>query len=392
MNAMSRSLRVAFFLSAAGSLLLQPSCSLINETIWLRTHEYRCTATLRNAAGRTETISSDMAWVAGGRRFATINVIGTTGRDLVLRDWRRAILRLLTDPARSAEATMRFGSDTWCLDSLDATVVRSGACASGSGACPVEGSGPLADMCTTMPPAPGAPRLALSTDVLDLGPIPLGASSPSQTVRASNAGGGTLRLTAIGFRSLPSTEFVIDDTDCRGGRFPGEVAGGESLLGASTRSSCDVVFHFVPVAAGSRGAVVRFDAFDALDTARMSNLGALLSLSGTGVAGHLAVMPDSLCFNAPPGPDGCVHRTLTIRNTGTAGNVNVSSVDLAVACAGWRRDGTSRPLPAVLGPGEAMTVDLANCGTPARCFLNVNSDAQEGPLEVPLYGSASGCM
>ena len=139
------------------------------------------------------------------------------------------------------------------------------------------GAGDIYRFAETTPP-PAAPVLAQSAASLTFGTIALGQTSAVQTIVLSNAGGGTLSISAL---SLPASMFSPPEF-LRGGT----CAAGTSLAAAQT---CTVTIAFRPLASGPRAAT--------LTIATNGGNGAV-ALSGVGGG---AAPPASPLLSAVPG-------------------------------------------------------------------------------------------
>ncbi|MEO8751317.1 MAG: choice-of-anchor D domain-containing protein [Casimicrobiaceae bacterium] len=171
---------------------------------------------------------------------------------------------------------------------------------------------------------PTAPVLGLTSTSLGFGNVVVGATSAAQTITVSNAGGGTLTLTALsgGTGTGRTAEFLRTGT----------CANATSLTGAQT---CTIVYQFKPAQTGVRSATL----------AVSSNGGnANVALAGTGVtAGQTPVLTPSttaLTFGSVNIGSSSATQTITLTNTG-GGTLTLTSLSAGGANPGdFTRTGT----------------------------------------------------
>lgn len=370
---------------------------------------YNLVATLRDpATGRTEMVtSSDVALMGDFNiRFCDDRDFNVT-RARVLREWSRFLRRRVADASAPAAVRARFAGSAWCLASAGGDVFRHGPRYGGGGdpcpqpECPVEGSDAQLPACPVMPPPPvacdmpgapaGTPSLALTSEGLDFGGLPVGQRTPTQSVTLSNSGGGALCLRALDFNAMRTRhrgDFALDLGDCRPST-PDDLRNMAVVLMAGR--TCSFSAAFQPQADGPRQAVLQVDTNDA---ARPQ---VLVNLAGTGNGGRLLPNEAPLCFNVPPDAGGCRRRGLIFTNEGP-GSVTVSSLALPVP-SNWSIElitppgvATLPPAGVTLAPGERLTINLVSCADTGRREIFVAaSNATMSPAEVALLPASSGC-
>lgn len=396
--------RAAGLLSALGLALILPSCC--DDPL---RGSYRLVATLRDpATGRTEMVTSGDAELMGGFsiRYCDDRDPNVT-RARVLREWSRFLRRRVAEASAPAAVRARFAGASWCLASSGGDVFPRGPRYGGGGdpcpapTCPAESTDTELPACPALPPPPiacdmpgapaGSPTLALTSEGLDFGGLPVGQSAPAQTVTVSNSGGGALCLRALDFNAMRTRhrgDFTLDLGDCRPSTPDDLRNAAVVLMGGRT---CSFSAAFQPQADGPRQAVLQVDTNDA---ARPQ---VLVNLAGTGNGGRLLPNESPLCFNVPPDGAGCRRRGLIFTNEGP-GTVTVSSLALPVP-SDWSIElitppgaATLPPAGVTLAPGERLTVNLVSCtDTGRREIFVAASNATMSPAEVSLLPASSGC-
>jgi hypothetical protein len=370
---------------------------------------YRLAATLRDpATGRVAMVTSGDADLMGGFniRYCDDRDFNVT-RARVLREWSRFLRRRVADASAPESVRTRFAGGNWCLASSGGDVFPHGPTFHGGGdpcpapTCPPESTEPELPACPAMPPPPiacdmpgapaGTPSLALTSESLDFGGLPVGQRAAPRAITVSNSGGGALCLRALDFNAMRTRhpgDFELDRGDCRPSTPDDLRNGAVVLMGGRT---CSFSASFLPQADGPRQAVVQVDTNDA---ARPQ---VLVNLAGTGNAGRLLTNEAPLCFNVPPDGSGCRRRGLIFTNEGP-GTVTVSSLALPVP-SNWSIElitppgvATLPPAGVTLAPGERLTVNLVTCtDTGRREIFVAASNATMSPAEVALLPASSGC-
>jgi hypothetical protein len=229
--------------------------------------------------------------------------------------------------------------------------------------------------------------------VLAFADLPLGSPMVEMSLTYAIAGSGRLCLGTPMLersRSPHPADFVVDASGCAAA--PGDVPWRGSVL-SETRPSCQVVVRFNPLDPGARRAVLRASSSD--PDMRVSRV----PLTGTGIAGVLALSATSLCFNVSAAPEPGFaapqhSRTVTLSNAGP-GAVTVESV--TAGGAGWSRqllDVRGAPLETslTLAAGESILVRVLEAeGAVGSSILMIDSNAATPHLEMPLQGFDTGC-
>lgn len=395
----SRLARRLALLALAPSVLGLPACTLDRSPILAANQVYRCTASVRNAAGDVIDVDDGDLLLAGGTAAPTFStpdgdVAGLTPRARVLAQWRRYLQRRLEDPLASPEFRARFGSGPFCVTSVD--VVRTDVARVATSA----ETGPEIATCAPLPP-PGScgnpagvvPAIAVDLPAVDFGNVPVGVPSAEVTLTVFNAGAGRLCLDAPMFdpaRSPQRADFTLDVSDCAP-RSPEELAAGVAILEAGARASCAVRVRLTPSDPGERRALLR------ATTPGSAVPAAEVALVGQGLPGALIASSNPLCFNVPavsvPGRGTCYPQRLNLSNAGP-GSLTVRSVALPAAslAAGWEIESLSAALPVTLSPSGLLTVNLRACAAdPRDSVLTVSSNGAVSPFDVTLLRPASGC-
>ncbi|HTP99986.1 MAG TPA: choice-of-anchor D domain-containing protein [Casimicrobiaceae bacterium] len=241
-------------------------------------------------------------------------------------------------------------------------------------------TGDIYKFADTTPPT--SPTLSLTAASLSFGSIAIGANA-TQTISASNAGGGTLTLSSLAV-SLPGSGTRGGALDFSRG---GSCTNGTALTGAQT---CSIAIQFAPSTTGARSGTLTV----------VSNGGnASVPLSGTGI---VAPLPPTIAASMTTLDFGTVllgssaPGSLTLRNSGggmltlgsfTAGGANpgdfarggtcATNVNLAAnqACTV-----TYQFTPAAAGSRSASLTVASNGGSVTITLTGTGSTAPAGPV------------
>lgn len=350
-------------------------------------------ATLLNqTTGALVMVRSDQPIFDGPQRPDLFTCRGAGPADLAARNWARYLRFAIEDPAAPEGARALLAGGPWCLttDGISRTSEASVApdtCVERSAPEPLLlcSYAPLA--CNVgIPAPPGTPSLSLDMPSLDFGSVPVGSPSAERTLTLANSGGGLLCLGAPAVYGASAGDFSLDASDCA--PRPGDPAG-TAVLSSVTRTSCTVRLRFTPGAPGARSAQLRVTS--------SARPGLSVELQGSGQPGTLAPAPASVCFNVAPVVEpifgACYRRTLILTNLGP-GRVRIDSVALPASAMGDWSIVEYAPLPPSLfrNTGQMLAVTLRTCRAGAGAtVVTVNSNATNGPFDVPLLGPASGC-
>jgi MYXO-CTERM domain-containing protein len=185
------------------------------------------------------------------------------------------------------------------------------------------------------------PKLELSPTSLAFGEQRVGTSSAPKTVRVTNTGSGTLRITSVSttapFSVTPSAEFELPQ-----------------------HASRDLSVTFLPTAEGS------FTGTLTLKTNSVETPTATVALAGTGVQQPtLALSATSLNFGQQRVGNSSAALNVVVSNTGTA-PLQVSAVSMSG--------------PFVVSPGEVFTLAPGNNRSLAVSFHPIQEGAATGSL------------
>lgn len=207
--------------------------------------------------------------------------------------------------------------------------------------------------------APLAPRLALSTEAIDLGWVTTNFSARAR-IRVDNLGTAPLPAPAVGFAEGSHADFSLIQNECER-----EVAPGES---------CELRVQLVPSGSGERAATLEV----------RSDVGgeARVAVSGQGLAaGDLILAPVANSFEDFGGTrvGSTVEQTFSISNPS----------DVA---SGPLRFRSNRLEFALLEPGEGDCVpDQTSLVGGQSCTLRLAfTPSERGPLEATLTGASDG--
>lgn len=303
------------------------------------------TVTIANGGGGTLVVTA-FAITSSGRGASAFATSGpcTVGTRLTAGQTCVLDVRFMPTAAGGYASTLGVGSDAGT-----ATIVLSG-----TGGTP-----------------PPVAQLRTSVSSLAFGSVALGSSSTDQTVTASNAGGGSLTLSAL----------------TPGGSHPGDfVRSGTCAVGTALAAgqSCTFVYRFTPTATGARSASLAVGS---------SAGSATLSLSGTGTATPtapvLSVSSTALTFATLQVGATSVPQAVTVTNAG-AGTLALTGFTLGGAQPGdFVRAGTCST-STVLAGGQSCTVTFAfrpsAAGARAAAFTLATS---AGNAAVSLSGTGS---
>ena len=218
----------------------------------------------------------------------------------------------------------------------------------------------------------GEPELDLSTNLVDLGAIPVGDTSPAQTVTIENIGTANLDIGTLAISGANPGDFSISSDSCSG-----------SSLAATETCTFDV--DMSPSAAGGRSAQVDIpsNADSSPDT---------VGLTGTGTEPGLSLDTNNVGFGTVT-VDDLVASVVTVTNTGTTSLTisDISGPGAPFALAG----GSCLPTPTVLAIGASCEIQVefepTEPGNFADSFV-ITSDAPSSPDTVSLSGSAEAAV
>jgi uncharacterized repeat protein (TIGR01451 family) len=227
-----------------------------------------------------------------------------------------------------------------------------------------------ADFTGTAPAAP--PQANVSPPSLSFGNVRVGTPSTSQLVTVSAAPGTSdLHIGQLAMIGTNNTDFGVGVDGCS-----------NTTLAAGT--SCTALVTFVPQARGSRTATLQVpdDAADSPQT---------VSLAGTGVAPVATITPSSLDFGTVEVGTTSAHRTITVTNTGDAGqDLMITAETLTPANSGFaivtEHCATAGPIAA----GTSCTIELTFTPPAAgarSAALSLTDNAAGSPHTVSVTGT-----
>lgn len=213
------------------------------------------------------------------------------------------------------------------------------------------------------------PTISLSAASLSFGTVPLGGTSPAQTVTLSNTGSAALNITSLATGGSHPGDFT------RGGTC---AAGGTVAVGAT----CTITYTFAPAALGARSANL---------TIASNNSGGnvTLTLSGSGVDNTpaIALSRTTMAFGNQQVGTASAAQAVTVSNAG-GGMLSISSV--AASNGAFATAGNC--VGANLANGQSCTINVSFAPTAAAAVnatLAITHNAVGNPASVALSGSGT---
>ena len=212
-----------------------------------------------------------------------------------------------------------------------------------------------------------SPIASLDQTNLDFGAIPVGTTSPSQTVTLSNTGNANLDVTS----AVPSGDFTIKADNCSG-------------TSIAPGGSCTIDVAFAPSAAGQRGGSLSL-------TDNAPGSPQTVSLNGFGQQPALSLNPTSLMFGSLGVGGTTSPKTVQLMDTGDA-PLHVSAVSISGANSGDFNvtPGTCVSLTLTLAAGDSCLLNVTftpSAGGSRNATLQVLSDDPAGPGSASLSGT-----
>lgn len=224
-------------------------------------------------------------------------------------------------------------------------------------------------------PSSAPPQADVSPASLTFGSVAIGSSSDSQQVTVTNTasvGAGNLHISPLLMTGTNFSDFRLVHDPC-------------SNASLTPGSSCTVLVTFAPSSRGSRAAILRVS-----DDASGSPQD--VTLSGIGVAPGAQVTPSSIDFGMVSVGATSAHQTVTITNTGDAGQTLVltaatitgpNALDFAFAADHCITTG-------LLAAGASCTIELTftpSAAGPRSATLSITDNAAGSPQTVSLTGT-----
>ena len=214
------------------------------------------------------------------------------------------------------------------------------------------------------------PKIDAKPNPADFGAVLVGSSSQPVPITISNAGPGSLTISAVAVSGMDAASFTVVPP-----ALPMVIAAG------SSRALAPV---FSPTVAG------KADARLTLMTDDPNNLNFDVALTGSGLAAMVQLDPSSLDFGSQVVGRTSAARTITVSNGGTAA-LNVLSLTVTGANAGAFLLSNPPSLPQKLMPGEKTMVSLTYSPSAAQMDMGrlvVGSDDPMSPASsVTLSGT-----
>ncbi len=208
-----------------------------------------------------------------------------------------------------------------------------------------------------------APTLCLSEQVLDFGRVAIGDFA-ERTVNLESCGEVAFDITAL--EIVSSTEFSIQTAPA----LPSMLAPGDTA---------DVTLRYAPVDAGRDMDQMRI---------RSTVPDGFVSLIGEAAACDLVVTPNPVSFNAVASGASRT-RTALLENSGGI-DCTISDIQLGAGTTSEFRISSAPQLPAILLPGNALTVDVDYTPADAGSDMGTLEIASDDPTEPSTIVQLSG--